>query len=117
MVDPNAPLFDPDHARKLDGKELLAQAFIRAIMSVNNPFADDLDLGEEIMKTLKEVTEVQRGPYESGEWLCISFEDLSVGRAVPYKGEHRIVAIEATDTEINSATERRYTERKGNHAE
>lgn len=116
MSDPNAPRFDEGHARKLDGKELLAQAFIRGIMSVQNPMAEDLDLGEEVMQTLKELTEIQKGPYGSGEWLCISFEDYSVARAVPYKGEHRIVRIDATDTEVNAATTRRVNERKGNNA-
>ncbi|MGW8179349.1 MAG: hypothetical protein ACWGQW_11395 [bacterium] len=113
MVDPNAPRFDEDFARRLDGKELLAQAFICGMMSVQNPTNDDVDLGEEVMQTLKELTEIQKGPYGAGEWLCISFEDYSVGRAVPYKGEHRIVPIESTDTEVSAATVRRINERKG----
>lgn len=106
-------MIEGDSPQQLDGKELLARAFITAMMSVSNPTQEDLDLGEEIMKTLKQVTEVQRGPFQSGEWLCLNLDTFEVGRAVPFKGEHRIVVPEVSDADLHEAQGQRIAEREG----
>jgi hypothetical protein len=54
---------------------------------------EKFDLSTEIMVALKAVSEHEIGPFHPSPWLCINLDDYRVGRAYPYRGEHRIVPI------------------------
>jgi hypothetical protein len=51
------------------------------------------DVSTEIMVALKAITEHEIGPFHPSPWFCINLETNQVGRAYPYRGEHRIVPI------------------------
>lgn len=54
---------------------------------------ENFDFSTAVFEALKKVTNHNMGPFEPSAWLCINLDDFRVGRAYPYKGEHRIVAI------------------------
>lgn len=53
----------------------------------------DFDISTEIMRSLREITEHEIGPFHPSPWFCINFDTNQVGRAYPYRGEYRIVPI------------------------
>lgn len=102
----------PYTAQPLTGKEILARAFVNAMMSVTNPTDDSIDLPEEIWKNLGLLTGKRIGTLEPSEWLCFNLETGEIGRAYPYKGEYRIRSTEATDVDMNELQGQRVQERE-----
>lgn len=82
----------------LDGRDVLARACMAALMEGQRHIGtggndDDYDFSTAIFNALKSATEHNIGPHEPSPWICINLDDFRIGRAYPYKGEHRIVPI------------------------
>ena len=105
---------DFEKSRQLDGKELLSSVFVASAMSVNNPGFDEVDLPEEIMATLDQLTGISHGPYDAGDWICINPKTGEVGRAYKFDSEYRIVDAKVTETMVDAAIKARYQERINN---
>jgi len=96
---------------KLTGKDILARAFLNAMMSVEQArFSRDIDLPEEVWKNLLELTDMGV-PGLEGEWLCFNVESGEIGRAYPYKGEWRIRTASADDRRLAQLQQARVHER------
>ena len=78
---------------QLDGRDILARVLMATLRKGMQGDPEGFDISSEIMKTLKEVSDHSYGPFEPSPWFCINFETNQVGRAYPYKGEHRIAPI------------------------
>lgn len=84
--------FDSAPPFELDGRDILARAVMNALMQGQRD-PENFDFSSAVFEALKNVTNNNVGPFEPSPWLCINLEDFRVGRAYPYRGEHRIVAI------------------------
>lgn len=78
---------------QLDGRDILARTVMAVIQKGMSSDPTKFDVSTEIMKALKGITENEIGPFHPSPWFCINLESFQVGRAYPYKGEHRIVPI------------------------
>lgn len=85
----------PIPAFALDGRDILARACMAALVEGQRNLGgdSDFDFSTAIFKALKEATDHNIGPHEPSSWLCINVDDFRIGRAYPFKGEHRIVAV------------------------
>lgn len=88
--DPVDPPLPPPF--ELDGRDILARACMAALREGQKDPAN-FDFSTAVFEALANVTNHPIGPFEPSEWLCINLGDYRVGRAYPYKGEHRIVAV------------------------
>lgn len=77
----------------LDGRDILARTVMGCIQKGMRSDPSQFDISTEIMVALKAITEHEIGPFHPSPWFCINLETNQVGRAYPFKGEHRIVPI------------------------
>ena len=95
----------------LKGEEIISRVFVASAMSVQNPGFDEVDLPQEIMLTLKELTGGARAPLEENDWLCIDLNSGQVGRAFKVRDDFKILPVEVTDVQLDSAINARRMER------
>lgn len=95
----------------LKGEEIISRVFIASAMSVQNPGFDDVDLPQEIMLTLKELTGGSKAPLDENDWLCIDLNSGQVGRAFKVRDDYKIMPVEITDVQLDSAINSRRMER------
>lgn len=93
IAPPEQPPFE------LDGRDILARACMAALVQGQRRIGSDeeFDFSTAVFDALKSVTGHDIGPHSPSSWLCINLDDYRVGRAYPYKGEHRIVAMSADE--------------------
>lgn len=84
---------DPPPPFQLDGRDILARTFMAVLQKGMHTDPQKFDVSTEILLALKQITENEIGPFAPSPWFCINLENYQVGRAYPYKGEHRIVPV------------------------